>query len=329
MVKTLYNPFKNLNFTKSTCFLSGEKLGPQDVEISVFPLWLMQKYNLQDKAFKLLDESQVTYKDLKLPCSAEVAKQINLLEEEIFQAFTSGYQAVKNLPQIKLFQWIGKLVYGILYNEICIAIRQQQISGEPFSLSQGLMHKFSNLHTMLQSLIRPMEFDENPPWSIRVFPVNNNPEVFNYRDEINTLTFSLALNNFGIIACLQDNGTNTAYHRDLLEKIDGQILQPIQFEELIARFYYSNYLFNRLPEYTIMPTPETVYIEAMPLRGMSSKPLFDVWQAKPYGQVLENFWKPWGYMLFEIIKDPENPMSFLLDEDGEFIPAEQIQLPSE
>ncbi|MNU04259.1 hypothetical protein D3C72_2485910 [compost metagenome] len=59
-----------------------------------------------------------------------------------------------------------------------------------------------------------------------------------------------------------------------------------------------------------MPVDGTTYIEAMPLRGNMSKPLFDVWQHKVYAQVLENFWKPWGYVVFEIIKNPEQPMSF-------------------
>ncbi|WP_025144741.1 hypothetical protein [Pedobacter jeongneungensis] len=42
-----------------------------------------------------------------------------------------------------------------------------------------------------------------------------------------------------------------------------------QFEELSARFYYSAYLFNRLPEYTFMPVEGTTYIEAMPLFEIS------------------------------------------------------------
>ncbi|MNN65352.1 hypothetical protein D3C81_1808480 [compost metagenome] len=57
----------------------------------------------------------------------------------------------------------------------------------------------------------------------------------------------------------------------------------------------------------------------MPLADMSMKPIFDHWQNKTYGQVLENFWKPWGLTLFEIIKNPEQPISFLLDDQGAFV----------
>ncbi len=324
-----YNPFKKLSFSKDICFLSGDKLNPAEEEISVFPLWLMQHYGLENKPFKLLDESTATYKDFKLPCSSALSKQaIDPLEEEIKTAFLAGYHQVKNLPELHLFQWIAKLVYGILFNEIRIGIRQQQTLGEEFILSQALVHKFGNLHIMLQSLITSVVFEGNPPWSIKVVEVKNSADTFNYRDEINTLTFSLGMHDFGIIACLQDNGANAIYHKDLLEKIQDQVLHPVQYKELCGRFFYSNYLFNRLPEYTILPTDESICIEPMPLRGISNKPLFDVWQAKTYSQVLENFWKPWGFTLFEIIKDPENPVSFLLDENQQFKPAESIDLPS-
>jgi len=91
--------------------------------------------------------------------------------------------------------------------------------------------------------------------------------------------------------------------------------------------FYSAYLFNRLPEYNVLPAGDETYIEAMPLRGMSSKPLFDDWIGKTYGQVLESFWKNWGFLLFEIIKNPEKPMSFLFDSDGELIDGTTIELP--
>lgn len=329
MAIQLYKPFEHLSFSKQSCFLSGEKLQSIEEEIHVFPLWLMQEYVLQDKPFKLLDESMSTYSHLKLPCSGKVYDHaIEPLEEEIRSAFLSGYDSVKLLPELKLFQWIGKMVYGILFNEIRIGIIQQKAKGEEFIFSQSLVHKFGNLHLMLQSLTQAIVFEENLPWSIRVFKIDAQQDLFNYRDEINTLTYSLAMKDFGIIACLQDNGTNAIYHKEILTKINNNPLHPAQFEEISARFFYSNYLFNRLPEYTVMPTEDAVYIEAMPLRGMSNKPLFDVWQNKTFAQVLENFWKPWGILLFEILKDPENPISYLLDKDQEFIEARSVGLPS-
>src|SRR5690606_4267496 len=176
---------------------------------------------------------------------------------------------------------------------------------------------FKNLHIMLQSLIRETTYETVKPFSLLIFEVENPANTYNYRDEINTLVYSLRIKNLGIIACLQDNGANLRYHEDVLSLVGGQKLHPIQFEELCAGFFYSCYLFNRLPDYMVSLLDGKVYIEPMPLVGVNSRPVFDHFQAKTYGQVVENFWKPWGYTLFEIIKDPENPMSFIKDENNE------------
>jgi len=327
MPAQIYHPFERFNFSNRTCFLSGEALSSEEEKIQVFPAWLMSRYNLNDQPFKLLDETISTYKDLKLPCSAVINEQyLEPLETEIADAFETGYEAVKQVDEVKLFQWAAKLLYGIIFNEMQAGIKQQHAQGQEFNISQALIHKFGNLHLALQSISQPLIFEGFRPFSLFLFKVDNEPELFGYRDEINTLTFSLRINDFGLIICLQDNGANRNYHREILDKIEGQRLHPIQFEEFNARIFYSAYLFNRLPEYDLLPVGDETFIEAMPLRGISSKPLFDFWQNKIYGQVLENFWKKWGFLLLEIIKDPENPMSFLVDADGNFISASTIAL---
>ena len=317
MAATLYNPFERFNFSNRNCFLTGQTLSSEEEKIQVFPAWLMSRYNLEDKVIKLLDESYTGYKDLKLPCSAAVNEQyIITLETEIEAAFTQGYEAVKQVEPLKLFQWAGKLLYGIIFNELQAGIKQQHAQGEAFNVSEGLQHKFSHLHLMLQSLNQPVIFDGFTPFSLFLFKVDNPENEFSYRDEINTLTFSLRIQDFGLIICLQDNGTNSRYHKELVEKIENDTLHPIQFEEVCAKVFYSAFLFNRLPEYDIMPVGDDTYIEAAALRGTSGRPVFDEWQNKTYGQVLENFWKRWGFILLEIIKDPEHPMSFLFTKDG-------------
>ncbi|WP_099371948.1 hypothetical protein [Sphingobacterium sp. 1.A.5] len=325
MANKLYNPFLDFQFDNKTCFLSGKALSSDDEKIQVFPLWMMRSFDLEDKPFKMLDESIVTYKQLQLPCSAEVANKLAEVEEKVELAVQKGYTALKELGQLTLFQWVGKILYGVVFNEIQVGIRQAFISGEQLNFSQALVQKFKNLHFMLQSLIVPMEFENKNPFTIAVFPVDSSPETFMYRDEINTLIFSIRMKDFAIIATLQDNGVHEIYHDEVLAKVKDKVLHPIQFEEICAKYFYSAYLFNRLPEYTYMEVPEKVYVEPMPLNDWTLKPIFDQWTAKTYGQVLENFWKPWGYTLFEIIKDPENPMTFITDQNGDFV--SEVNLP--
>jgi len=327
MASRLYNPFLDFTFDNQTCFLTGEALRSGDEQIQVFPVWMMRSFDLEDKAFKMLDENIVSYKSLKLPCSVSTALAFEQVEKQVKHAMQAGFEEVSNLDQLTLFHWVARILYGVVFNEIQAGIKQAFLSGEELNFSQALVHKFRNLHAMLQSIVVPMEFENRFPFSILVLPVKNAPDTFSYRDEINTLVFSLRMRDFALIATLQDNGTHAIYHEDTLKKIAGKVLHPLQFEEICARYFYSAYLFNRLPEYTYMETPQKVYVEPMPLNDWTLKPIFDNWQAKTYGQVLENFWKPWGFTLFEIIKDPEHPMSFILNPEGGF--RESIELPLE
>ncbi len=310
MNTSIYNPFKSFDFKNEKCFLSGDSDSP--VAVKVLPDWLLNMANLTgEEQIKLLDESIRSYKTLEVPASEAIYNTAILpLEQQIEEAFKLGYFGISALPEVDLFRWIGKMMYSFLYIEMQGAIRLQQLNGDGMNMSQGLMHKFGNLHLMLQGMFREVELEAFQPWSIVVVPLENAETGFSFRDEINTLIFSLKFKDFGIIACLQDNGANKKYHQPLLDSIQGQSLTDQQFEELAARFFYSAYLFNRLPEYNVIEANDVVYIDPMPLRGSQNKPIFDEWQHRTYGQVLENFWKPYELTLFEIIKNPKAPLSF-------------------
>src|ERR1700744_594674 len=76
MPAQIYSPFQKFNFSNRNCFLTGEKLQSEEERIQVFPQWLMSRYELEDKPFKMLDESTGTYKDLKIPCTADVNEHL-------------------------------------------------------------------------------------------------------------------------------------------------------------------------------------------------------------------------------------------------------------
>ncbi len=317
MKNELYDLFANDKFDQKTCFLTGNEI-TVDEQINVFPEWLMEVFDLKDKPFKLLDESLMTYQDIKLPCSFEAAAKLQDLEKSIEKAFLAGYEEVNNLDGKLIFLWVGKLVFGTIYHEIQYALKKQHTGGDAFQLSLALKQKFKNLHIMLQTLVKPIVFENFKPYSLFLFKVDNAKDEFSYRDEVNTLTFSLRIKDFGLIVCLQDNGVNKNYHQKAFDLVADKTLHPIQFEECCAHVFYSAYLLNRLPDYHILPTEDAIFIEAMPLKGMSSKPIFDDWQNKIYAQVLENFWKRWDILSLQILKDPEIPMSYLFDENREF-----------
>lgn len=314
-----FRPIDQFAFNGKECFLSGL---PAAEQLAVFPDWLLERYGLRDQAFGLLDERVATYGSLQVPCHPVVKKAADHLEEQMQQAFEKGYSGLKSLSEHELFLWAGKLVLALVYREFEIAAAGQP-AGMALDVSPSLLAKLGNLQLLMQSLFRPVELESFTPWTVIRVEMEETAaeegslekERFHYNDEVNTLIFSMEAQGTGLITCFQDNGENRRYHKDLLQKIEGKKLKPIQFRELCARFYYSAYLFNRVPHYLVYPpsgAKEAITIESMPLQsGAAGSTFFDNWDNKIYAQVLETFWKPWNISRFEILKNPEKPLSFL------------------
>ncbi len=313
MAIRLYDPFENLHFGPQTCFLTGEDLIDEEEQISVFPKWILDRYSLHDKKFVMMDQiTSFLYPDLKIPCSHSVIENsLNPLEDEIQKAFTNGYDEVKKVPEIRLFQWMSKLLFGVLYNDLLIEKKKAAKREKEFKLSSLLQKRIRKIHLMLQSLVVPMEFKAIKPWSIRIVKIKYSKDVFNYKDEPTNMNFSLGMNGFGIVACLQDNGAVGINQQGIINKILNKTLHPIQFEEVCARFIYANYLLKSFAEYNIHLTGEKVIVESIPLIDTPNKPLFGPWDDNMFAQVLADYWKPWGFIKNDIYTFPESPVSYL------------------
>jgi hypothetical protein len=316
MVNELYDPFEKIDFSPQKCFLTGQDVASEEEQIFVFPEWIMDRYSLRGNTFKMLEGSTLQYKDMKMPCHGTVISDaIDPLEEEIEKAFTDGYDAVTKVPEERLFQWMAKLMYGVLYNDISIEQRKTIEQGKEFTLPVFMKGRFRKLHLLLQSLACPMDLNGAKLWSIEVFKINISKDVFNYKDEATNLNFSLGMNDFGIVACLQDNGAVGIDQQEMTDKFSSKTLHPIQFEELCARFIYSNYLLNSYPEYSVELTEEKVIVKSTPLSDAPNRSLFDRWDDDMFSQVLAIYWKPWGITKDKIIEFGNSPISYLEHND--------------
>jgi len=329
METKLFNPFYNINLDPDICFLTGEDVSVPDDRIPVFPEWIMQRFELHDKQFKMMDQfTAVKYADLRLPCSRQVIDAFQKLEDEIQSAFNTGYEAVKNIPSERLFLWMGKILYGILYHDLQNEKKLFAKLQKNFDLSPLLKERYSLFHLMLQSLLCPIAFKGSTPWSISVVRLKYSKDIFNFRDNPVTLYFSLGLNGFGIVACLQDAGLVTGKNRPLLDKIGDQELHPVQFEELCARILYANYLLKHKPQFNLAETGTGLIVETLPVDEQNHENLFAPWDITTYAQVLAGYLQPWGYTTKNIGKFPDGPISFLEnDYSTEIISADKIELP--
>lgn len=316
-MNNLYDPFKTIDIAGNKCFLTGEALKGDIDNISVFPEWLMNTENLYDKPFKMLDENYKTYADLKLPVSAAVRTKIELLNNKVQGFFNNHSDEV--ISNVEWFQWCGVIVYGLIYNEIRNGLKSEEFKEEGFKISPLLIKKFKNLHFQLQSLIQNVEWDDPLPFSLLNISLDaaiESSQQLEHKNEINTLTFSFKYKSKALIICLQDVGMNNVYHQSLIFKLSGKILHPIQFAELAAKYYYSNYLLSVINDFDYTFHKNILYITNV---EVTTSTIFDKWDDKTFAQVLEAFWKDWKFSKIEIFKNAEKCISFLLNENEEFI----------
>lgn len=323
MGQALFNPFQDLIFDKHFCFLSGDLTSET---ITVFPQWLMDHFKFGDERVEMMDKAKsYHYSDLTLPCSQRVKTAFDELDIKIQAAYKNGFEGMNALDQTLLFQWTGRMVYGLLYYEMVYERDRLLRKGEEFVLSMNLKQRFGHFHLMLQSLIEPILFVGKKPWTIAVFPLKYSADIFSYRDDAINLMFSFGVNGFGFIACLQDNGVIGEKQQELLDKMKGYVLHPVQFEELYARFHYSDYILNYKPQYKIESQVDGIVIE---VDTDVKPPVFGLWDQDIFAQLLTNYWQVYGIEKEEILQFQKPPLSFLENPySKDFIKPESIGLP--
>lgn len=325
MSQILFNPFQDLIFDEKFCFLTGNLTNES---MTVFPEWLLNHFKFGDEKIEMMDKEKsytYTYSDLKLPCTPEVKIAFDALDVKIKAAYNNGFEGMAALDEVLLFQWTGRMVYGLLYYEMLYESSRVLAKGEEFLLSETLKERFGHFHFMLQSIIKPIEFVGKKPWSIVVFPLKYSSDIFSYRDDTINLMFSFGVHKFGFIACLQDNGVIGEKQKDILDKMKGHVLHPVQFEELYARFHYSDYIVQYQPNYKIENKDTKITIE---VDETVKKPVFGLWSDDMFAQLLSNYWQVYGIEREDILRFQKPPLSFLESPHSkDFIDPETIQLP--
>ncbi|MCO5248450.1 MAG: hypothetical protein M9887_05835 [Chitinophagales bacterium] len=320
-----FNPLEKMKFGNNVCFLTGEEvdmLGGQYIQ--VFPQWLVDRYDLDKQMVAMLGGNRVSYGEMHLPASPKVIKTIQAFDALTEKAFTEGYEAVKKMPELVLFQWMARILYGVLYYDIIYAIQIGRQTEKEFKLSGLMSQKVKNIHLALQSLVLPIHFDNFTPWTIKVNPVKYSKDIFNYKDEARKLNFCIAINGFGIAACMQDNGEVGKFLKETLSKVGDHLLHPAQFEELYGKFLYANYIMREPLDYQIIQEQDQIILQYIP----QEEPLFAEWKEELYAQVLTNLLMPWGLQMKDVYVPPNPPISFLINHSThEFIQFENINLP--
>ena len=316
---TLYDPFERMQFSDANCFLCGASITPSQ-RTPVFGEWLQQKYSLQEKELLLLDKSVTTFSELTIPCCDNCHTQHLLpLEAEVAHAAAQGINGLKALDGQRLFQWIGKMYYGSLVTELIKEMNPLMTPQYAVSEDPKMLGRFGSFFQVLQSLRVPMVFADFIPCSLFLLEVNPLEDAlpFEYQDELTSMAFSIKLDRVVIVCTLLDNGIIRRAMGRLYGLTQGQQLHPIQVAEFKARVFYAAYIFNVIPEYFIRPPKSgDSHLVLDTLIDDIRNEVFNPWDMMAYAHMLEEMLKPWNIREQQIMANPTQPLSFLLDAEN-------------
>ena len=322
---TLYDPFEGMRFGPGRCFLTGEPVGPADT-VPVFADWLQATYGLAERPLRLLDQSQTSFGALRLPLAPALRPRLAALEAEVQAAALAGPAALRALPPARLWQWLGRMFYGIFVTEL---MQQQEplIKPEyPLAENAQLVRRFQAFFQLLQGLRVPTEYADFVPGTVFVLEADAAYEApaFELDDDLNTLVFSLKLGSAVLVATLIDVGLIGRAMRRVYEEAQRP-LHPAQVAEFKARAYYAAYLLAVVPDvYPRRPTPADDLEAELVLDTLVddvTSAVFNPWDNLAYAHTLAGLWPRWGLTEAHILHNPVQPLSLLYGTDGAPRPA--------
>jgi len=308
-----YNPFEAMKFSYENCFLCGVKLNENNnSDEHVFPKWLLHKYNLWNKTIHLLNNTQIKYKDIKIPCCKKCNNQyLSNIEKEIESGVTSGFNTFNSLDLNSLSKWLLKISYGMLFKELSLKLDRKDSSLGNIT-TEELLKSRNMVHVFLQGIKVEMNFSMNVPWSLLKFKLLREEESpnFDFGDIITNNFMYTVMDDIGVIFCYGDNGIGKEMFDDQYSYFYDFALHPVQFYELCAKVFYKNSLFNKNPSYTIIAAsknPEKIDVISHNVSGI----VFNDWDQFEYSKILDYFIKRSGYNAkIEFIK-PDKVSTFL------------------
>lgn len=315
----LYRAFERKRYGLQTCFLCGRRLArTHGTEEHVFPRWIQERFGLWNQHLGLLNGTLIPYRQLTIPCCAQCNNEdLSRLENTMRTAVEQGVEAVRALPPLTLFQWMGKIYYGLLYKEHFLR-RQRSGRTKTKIVSRDMLECFKLHHFFLQSIKRPVYFPTSFPASIFVHRIQCARDIrrqFDFRDLPHFVGLSIRLGAVGLIAVLQDGGVQAEVMGDTHREFYERDLHPLQFAELTARTFYKATLMNRSPKYTIAETDGHIMVLQMPIMGFSAKPVYDEWNDADFARVMSVHS---GYPVDVIHPGPGQNYSWLRNDQGDF-----------
>lgn len=320
------NPFKNLELDEHTCFVCGREFNEDGSLEHVFPRWLQRKHNLWNQLIHLVNETTFRYSQIKVPCCSECNNEdLSRLENIISRAVNTGYDAVRELDELLIYQWVAKIYYGILRKEITLLHNRADKENDATILPKKWVEDLRTLHMFLQSIRRPIEFTNGNPFTVMVVNLHEteDEDSYWYRDNLMHMVCAIRSGVIGIIVALEDGGINDDSIKNYVRDFNGKKLHQIQFEELYARVVYQSSRLNRTLKFmtsVYVDNAQPMSVTMLNLSEFSNEPVVLRWDNFEYAQalyeIMHDRMQGLGLTLNDIYQESGEVMTWLTNREG-------------
>lgn len=249
------------NIVGGSCFLCG---GPPSTGKGehIFPLWLQHKFDLFDKKLGLLNGSLIPYRQLTIPACEECNNiTLSKTEAKISKILDQNPERLKLHQKWEVGRWMAKLFVGILFKEASLLMDRKNPDLGSIVPPEYLDELF-HLHLLIQSWRKLSRFEclHSPhPFSLFTYRVDWDADFsdFDFSTNFSGQSVSIRLGNWGFVF-VADGGLQ--HHAAELGPFDleGEVLHPIQFEEITARIHLKSALRDATHLYFNAETPSNL-----------------------------------------------------------------------
>jgi hypothetical protein len=277
----------------TACFLCAEALTAETrTEEHVIPKWVQQKYDLWNEHLGLLNDTDIQYRQLTIPCCNRCNNErLSTLESTVETAVSSGYDAVVALPKLTLIQWLGKIFVGLLYKDLLLPFSRSNRSLGNI-IDAETLKRFSIMHLWIQMAnVASQTPNENEycPGSIFVFRTqkpHSPQDQFDLVDATLANCLAIRLGDVGMVADFLENGVHAKMAGDSYQPYQSFPLHPLQFKELAARIFYAATLIDMETEVDFFGAPDEFKLAFFWHPKENSSPR--QWKNEEYAHVLAN-----------------------------------------
>jgi len=311
----------------SRCFLCGVEVD-EDTRSKehVFAQWLLDRYQLRCEQLTLLNGTPIRYEQLTVTaCTSCNTGPLSRLEQEVGEAFRQGPDAVRALDPERLFLWLAKFYYGILFRELTLALDRRDPESPPI-VSDEMLKQFGVHHLLLRRLLNQVTWSDFPA-SIFVFDCleDSDPKKnFDYFDALDQPYVSVRIGSTYVAAFLQDFGAVRQFGVESWEvpRLAAEVrLHPLQVIELDSVLY--TVLKNHRTAKLLISKPENRWdVMVMPRGGLSGRPPFYEWDDHEYLTVLHYMFR--RRVGIEVQPTERGLPTFMLRPDGSVLQAPNL-----